>query len=80
LARENIPPEFRQFFRRKFRRVATFDDSFGDWEAAEEAAIGYDTEIIVQRVLSGIRAVRDGSAAFEGTQLPSLSPITRGQF
>jgi len=65
LARENVPPEFRQFLRRKFRKAATFDDSFGDWAAAEEAALGYDTEIIVQRVLSGIRAVRGGSAAFE---------------
>jgi len=45
--------------------VATFDDSFGDWESAEEAAIGYDSEIIAQRVLSGITAVRDGSAAYE---------------
>ena len=65
MARENIPPELRQFLRRKFRSVATFDDSLGNWSSAEKAATGYDTEIIAQRVLAGITAVRDGSAAYE---------------
>ena len=64
-ALESIPPELRYFLRRKFRSATTFDDSFGDWGRAEKAAIGYDSEMIVQRVLSGITAVRDGSAAYE---------------
>lgn len=83
LARENIPPEFRQFLRRKFRRAATFDDSFGDWASAKEAAIGYDSEIIAQRVLEGITAVRDGSVAYERdsvtfTQLEYSWPVLAG--
>jgi len=65
LAREYIPPEIRQFLSRKFRKAATFDDSFMDWRTANEAATGYDTEIIAQRVLAGITAVRGGSAAYE---------------
>ena len=59
-------------FRSRVARLVTgapeplvFDDSFGSWEAAQAAAVGYDSSEIVDRVVRSTRAVLDGSALFE---------------
>ena len=38
---------------------------FADWKSACEAADGYDTDVIFQKVLASAQAVRDGQALWE---------------
>ncbi len=64
LGRGVLPPLLVDLWERRFRRVR-FEGDFASWGDARAASTGYDSAAILQRVLEGARAVRDGRAAFE---------------
>lgn len=64
LARGLLPRRWVDAIVERFFRVRWTGD-YPDWATAKRASTGYDTEEILQKVVSATRAVRDGLARYE---------------
>lgn len=64
LLRQLTPPVLTEAYHRRFRRVR-FSGDYATWAEAAAASTGYDTQVILDTVLTAARKVRDGGAAYE---------------
>jgi len=65
LLRALLPPLAMRWLRRWRGRTSHFKGNFATWAEARLASTGYDTTLILERVLAATREVRAGRAAFE---------------
>ena len=65
LLRSLLPPLAVQWLRRWGGWTSRFNGNFATWAEARQASTGYDSTLILERVLAATREVRAGRAAFE---------------
>lgn len=63
--RRLLPPAALDFVRRLTGKQTTFSRQLTSWDDAVARSIGYDSDVILSRVLGASRQVRDGVAAYE---------------
>jgi putative methyltransferase (TIGR04325 family) len=65
LLRSLLPPLAMRWLRRWRGQTSRFNGNFATWAEAQRASTGYDSALILERVLAATREVRAGRAAFE---------------
>jgi putative methyltransferase (TIGR04325 family) len=63
--RSLVPPLVVTWFKRLMRPGISFEGPVADWAAAQSRSKGYDDALLIERVATATRTVRDGRAAFE---------------
>lgn len=65
LIKDLVPPVILRFYKRWDRSSVKYVAGFGTWEQAKQAASGYDSKAILDRVSEALRQVKSGAAAYE---------------
>lgn len=65
VSREDPEERFRATLERFHKTNVYFEGPFKDWDAAKEAASGYDAPQILEKAIASARAVKAGEAAYE---------------
>ena len=81
--RSLLPPLAMRWLRRWCGQTSRFNGNFATWADARRASTGYDSTLILERVLAATREVRAGRAAFERDsvrfeQLETNHPLLAG--
>ncbi|HUI44932.1 MAG TPA: methyltransferase, TIGR04325 family [Nitrospirota bacterium] len=64
IAHDSLPPYFWRFYS-KFNRKTGFFGNYHTWDEARRASVGYDADVILNKVKNALLKVKNGEAIYE---------------